>query len=43
MPHRPITVLGINDGHDCGAALIRDGKVLAAIQEERLSNWEKWL
>jgi len=38
MPHRPITVLGINDGHDCGAALIRDGKVLAAIQEERLSN-----
>jgi len=34
----PITVLGINDGHDCGAALIRDGKVLAAIQEERLSN-----
>jgi len=35
---RSITVLGINDGHDCGAALIRDGKVLAAVQEERLSN-----
>lgn len=38
MPHKPITVLGINDGHDCGAALIRDGKVIAAVQEERLSN-----
>ena len=35
---RNITVLGINDGHDCGAALIRNGKVIAAIQEERLSN-----
>ncbi|MGC9069377.1 MAG: carbamoyltransferase family protein [Thermoprotei archaeon] len=35
---RSITVLGINDGHDCGAALIRDGKVIAAVQEERLSN-----
>ncbi|HLI47007.1 MAG TPA: carbamoyltransferase C-terminal domain-containing protein [Geobacterales bacterium] len=33
-----ITVLGINDGHDCGAALIRNGKILAAVQEERLSN-----
>ena len=35
---KEITVLGINDGHDCGAALVRNGKVLAAIQEERLSN-----
>lgn len=33
-----VIVLGINDGHDCGAALVKDGKVLAAIQEERLSN-----
>jgi carbamoyltransferase len=33
-----ITVLGINDGHDCGAALVRNGKVLAAVQEERMSN-----
>ncbi len=38
MPHRPITVLGVNDGHDCGAALVRDGKVVAAVQEERLTN-----
>ena len=33
-----IIILGINDGHDCGAALIRNGKVIAAVQEERLSN-----
>ena len=29
-------VLGIHDGHDAGAALIKDGKVLAAINEERI-------
>jgi carbamoyltransferase len=33
-----VTVLGVNDGHNAGAALIKDGKVLAAIQEERLRN-----
>lgn len=33
-----VTVLGIHDGHSAGAALIRDGRVLAAIQEERLTN-----
>jgi carbamoyltransferase len=32
------TILGVNDGHNAGAALIRDGRVLAAIQEERLRN-----
>jgi carbamoyltransferase len=30
--------LGINDGHNAGAALVRDGQVVAAIQEERLVN-----
>jgi len=35
---RNITVSGINDGYVCGAALIRNGKVIAAVQEERLSN-----
>ena len=35
MPKRPVTVLSLSDGHDAGAALIRDGKVLAALQEER--------
>jgi carbamoyltransferase len=33
-----VTVLGINDGHNAGAALVRDGAVLAAIQEERIRN-----
>jgi len=34
---RSVTVLGVHDGHDSGAALIRDGKVLAALQEERMN------
>jgi len=34
VPHRLITDLDINDGHDCGAALIRDGKVLAAYKKK---------
>lgn len=33
-----ITVLGIHDGHNAGAALVRDGVVVAAISEERLNN-----
>jgi len=35
---RSIHVLGIHDGHNAGAALIRDGRVIAAISEERLNN-----
>jgi carbamoyltransferase len=38
MVRRNIVVLGINDGHDAGAALIKNGEVIAAIQEERLNN-----
>lgn len=38
MTRTDIIVLGINDGHDAGAALVRNGSVLAAIQEERLIN-----
>ncbi|GAG93720.1 unnamed protein product, partial [marine sediment metagenome] len=38
MSKRHITVFSFHDGHDAGAALIRDGDVLAAIQEERLNN-----
>jgi carbamoyltransferase len=38
MTKRSVTVLGINDGHDAGAALIKDGSVLGAVQEERLNN-----
>lgn len=38
MARRKIVVLGINDGHDAGAALVINGEVVAAIQEERLNN-----
>jgi len=38
MPKNKVTILGINDGHDAGAALIQDGKVVAALQEERPKN-----
>ena len=31
-----ITILGLYDGHDSGAAIVRDGAVLAAVSEERL-------
>ena len=30
-------VLGIHDGHNCGATLVRDGYVVASINEERLT------
>jgi carbamoyltransferase len=30
-------ILGLYDDHNCGAAVIEDGKILAAIEEERLS------
>jgi carbamoyltransferase len=38
MTKRNIIVLGINDGHDAGAALVKNGLVIAAVQEERLNN-----
>jgi len=38
MPQRPVTVFSFSDGHDSSAALIRNGKVLAALQEERPKN-----
>lgn len=30
-------ILGIHDGHNCGATLVRDGAVIAAVSEERLT------
>ena len=33
----PITVLGIHYGHDANAALVVDGELIAAVQEERLT------
>ncbi len=35
---KSVITLGINDGHNSGAALVKDGKVISAIQEERLRN-----
>ena len=35
---KDIIALGINDGHNAGAALVRNGEVTAAVQEERLVN-----
>lgn len=35
MPER--ITLGIHDGHNCGAALVCDGRVIAAVNEERLT------
>jgi len=36
--NNPVIILGIHDGHNAGVALIKDGEVLAAINEERLNN-----
>ena len=30
-------ILGIHEGHDSSAAIIKDGKILADVQEERFS------
>ena len=30
-------ILGIHDGHNCGAALTRNGRVVAAVCEERIT------
>ena len=30
-------VLGIRDGHDSGAAIIMKGRIIAAVNEERLT------
>lgn len=40
MPAFPV-VLGVWDGHDAGAALVVDGKVVAAISEERLTRHKR--
>jgi len=35
---RDVIVLGIHDGHEASAALVKNGRVVAAIAEERLTN-----
>ena len=34
---RAVHVLGIHDGHNCGATLVSDGKVVASVSEERVT------
>lgn len=36
------TILGIHPGHDAGAALVKDGKILAAVDEERFTREKHW-
>ena len=38
MENKQRLVLGIHVGNDSGAALIQNGKILAAISEERIRN-----
>ena len=38
MSKNNVIVLGIHYGHDSGAAIVQNGKVLAAINEERIRN-----
>ncbi len=35
-------ILGIHDGHNAAAALLVDGRVVAAVQEERLTRVKNW-
>jgi carbamoyltransferase len=37
-----VKILGINDGHNAAACLYHDGRVVAAIQEERLCRVKNW-
>ena len=32
-----VYILGIHDGHNCGATVTRNGQVLASVSEERLT------
>ena len=36
-----MNILGISTGHDSGACIVVDGKIVAAINEERLSRIKK--
>lgn len=43
MPnHPPVTVIGVSKSHCSTACLLRDGKVVACISEERLNRIKNW-
>lgn len=35
-------ICGINDGHNAAAALVKDGRLVSALQEERLNRLKNW-
>ncbi|MFX1533580.1 MAG: carbamoyltransferase N-terminal domain-containing protein [Promethearchaeota archaeon] len=37
-----ISILGIHDGHDASACLVKNGRVVRAVEEERLRNIKHW-
>src|SRR5688572_22394462 len=37
MPNKNIYILGINPSHNCSAALVKDGKLIASVSEERFT------
>ena len=37
-----VTVLGIHPGHGAGATLVRDGKIIASVDEERFNRIKNW-
>ena len=39
---KSVTVLGVHDGHDAGAALIRDGKVLLIHKKKGLGAFDAY-
>ena len=43
MPnHPPVTVLGVSESHVSTACLLRDGKIVACVSEERLNRIKSW-
>ena len=37
-----VTILGVHDGHNAAACLYRNGKIIAALQEERIRRIKNW-
>ncbi len=37
-----MNIIGIHDGHTAAAALLRDGRIVAAVQEERFTRLKNW-
>ncbi|HLL80177.1 MAG TPA: carbamoyltransferase C-terminal domain-containing protein [Ktedonobacteraceae bacterium] len=42
LKHSPITVVGVSESHCATACLLRDGKIIASVSEERLNRIKNW-